>query len=324
MGAWRSSRDASCMWTTTMKYIIVVAREVLGVSKGFSGNHKGDWWWSEEVQEKVEARKAAYLKLIESIVKMMNKEGYRRAKKEEKLAVTTAKTMVFERLYEELGAKGRDKKLYRIAKVRERKTHDLDQVKCIKDEDSRVLMEEAQIRQKWQTYFHKLLNEVGDRDIVLGNLEYSEMLRDFRYFRRIRVEEVEGTMRKMHRGRATGPDKIPVEFWKNVGRAGRLTVEAIHLVRKLVERYREVKKDLHMVFIDLEKACDKVQREVLRRCLEAKGVLVAYIRVIKDIYDEAKTRFRIEGGNSEHFPVVMELHQGSSLSPFIFPWQWTH
>ncbi|XP_070036385.1 uncharacterized protein [Nicotiana tomentosiformis] len=51
----------------TTDYIREAAREVLGVSTGVSGGHKGDWWWNEVVQGKVEAKKAAYLKLVGSI-----------------------------------------------------------------------------------------------------------------------------------------------------------------------------------------------------------------------------------------------------------------
>ena len=44
---------------------------------------------------------------------------------------------------------------------------------------------------------------------------------------------------------------------------GRSTMEAIFLIRKVMERYREKKKDLHMVFIDLKKAYDEITRNVM-------------------------------------------------------------
>jgi hypothetical protein len=44
---------------------------------------------------------------------------------------------------------------------------------------------------------------------------------------------------------------------------GRSTMEVIFLIRQLMERCREQKKDMHMIFIDLKKAYDKVRRNVM-------------------------------------------------------------
>ncbi|GJZ48851.1 retrovirus-related pol polyprotein LINE-1 [Tanacetum coccineum] len=71
---------------------------------------------------------------------------------------------------------------------------------------------------------------------------------------------------------------------------GRSSIEAIHLIRSLVEKYRERQRDLHMAFLDLEKAYDSVPRELIWKTLVDKGTSRRYIRVIRDMYDGAKTR----------------------------------
>ncbi|XP_070041275.1 uncharacterized protein [Nicotiana tomentosiformis] len=85
MGAWRSSGDASLIWTMMAQCIKEAAREVLGVSKGYYDGRNGDLWWNREVQGKVNTKKATYLNLVESIdeeEKMLNLEWYKLVRKQ--------------------------------------------------------------------------------------------------------------------------------------------------------------------------------------------------------------------------------------------------
>jgi hypothetical protein len=99
---------------------------------------------------------------------------------------------------------------------------------------------------------------------------------------------------------------------------GRSTTDAIFALRTLVEKYREWRRDLEMVFIDLEKAYDRVPRDLIWWALRRKQVPVKYIRVVQDMYRECCTRVRTSCGTTDGINVEVGLHQGSVLSPYLF------
>jgi hypothetical protein len=98
----------------------------------------------------------------------------------------------------------------------------------------------------------------------------------------------------------------------------RLTIEMIFLIRQLMKRYMEQKKDMHMVFIDLEKAYDKMPRNIMLWVLQKHKVSIKYITLIKDMYDNVVTSVRTSDGDTNDFPINIWLHQGSTPSPYLF------
>lgn len=59
-------------------------------------------------------------------------------------------------------------------------------------------------------------------------------------------------------------------------------------------------------------------REILWKALQNKGVRITYIRDIKDMYEGVSTSVRMQNGVTEDFPITIELHQGPTLSFYLF------
>jgi hypothetical protein len=95
-------------------------------------------------------------------------------------------------------------------------------------------------------------------------------------------------------------------------------MKAIFLIRQDMERCREQKKDLHMIFIDLEKAYDKVPRNIMWWALQKHKVSSKYITLIKDMYDNVVTNIQTSDRDTNDFLINIGLHQGSALSPYLF------
>jgi len=92
---------------------------------------------------------------------------------------------------------------------------------------------------------------------------------------------------------------------------GRSTIKAIVSLRQLIKTYRAKKKNVHMDFINLEKAYDKVPRYLIWWVLNKRNVPRHYIEIIKNIYEGAVTNVRTICGETGEFPLTMHPGQPS-------------
>ena len=105
---------------------------------------------------------------------------------------------------------------------------------------------------------------------------------------------------------------------------GRGTTDAIFIVRQLQEKFLSMKDlsgknlTLYYAFVDLEKAFDRVPRKVLWWAMRSVGVEEWAIRVVQGMYNNARSKVRVDGSYSEEFEVTVGVHQGSVLSPLLF------
>jgi len=60
---------------------------------------------------------------------------------------------VYKEVYEKLDIKEVEKDIYRIARIRGRKTRDLCTVRCVKDEDQKVLVQDEKNQRKMERVF---------------------------------------------------------------------------------------------------------------------------------------------------------------------------
>ncbi|KAK3539590.1 hypothetical protein QTP70_010259 [Hemibagrus guttatus] len=248
-------------WESTAEVIRETGRKVLGVSSGRRKEDKETWWWNEEVQDSIQRKRLAKKKWDMDRTEE-NRQEYKELQRRVKREVSKAKQKAYDKLYTRLDTREGEKDLYRLARQRDRDGKDVQQVRIIKDRDGRVLTSEESVQRRWKEYFEELMNEENEREKRVEGVNSVEQKVD-----KIRKDEVRKALKRMKSGKAVGPDDIPVE-------------------------YRDGQRELHCVFVDLEKAYDRVPREELWYCMRKSGVAEKYVRVVQDMYERSRTVVR--------------------------------
>ncbi|KAK3557275.1 hypothetical protein QTP70_026276 [Hemibagrus guttatus] len=89
-------------------------------------------------------------------------------------------------------------------------------------------------------------------------------------------------------------------------------------VRPVLEGSWEFAQPVHMCFVDLEKAFDRVPRGILWEVLWEYGVRGPLLRAVRSLYNQSRSLVRIASCKSDLFPVQVGLRQGCPLSPVLF------
>ena len=86
------------------------------------------------------------------------------------------------------------------------------------------------------------------------------------------------------------------------------TVDAVFVLRRLIEKFRTKNKKLFFVFFDLENAFDWVLREAIRFALRWKGAPEYLVFTVMSLYKICKTVVSVHGQLLSLFPVKVGLH----------------
>ena len=100
--------------------------------------------------------------------------------------------------------------------------------------------------------------------------------------------------------------------------ATRSTTDAIFILRQIQQKYNEKKRKLYHIFVDLEKAFDRVPHRAIQWALRRQRVPERLVRQVMALYVGSRSCVAAAGGVSNSFEVTVGVHQGSALSPLLF------
>jgi hypothetical protein len=108
-------------------------------------------------------------------------------------------------------------------------------------------------------------------------------------------------------------DRSQFGFRKALG-----TREAIFALQVLIQRCRDVDKDVYLCFVDFRKAFDNVNHEQLIDILRKTGIDDKDIRIVANLYWGQTARAKIGNELTKSVQIKRGVRQGCILSPLLF------
>ena len=99
---------------------------------------------------------------------------------------------------------------------------------------------------------------------------------------------------------------------------GRKIDHNIHMIRDLIDLVDKEDSQAAFIFLDQEKAFDRVDHGFLFKTMEAFGIGEDFIKWVKVLYSNASTKIKINGYLTENIPLNRGVRQGCPLSALLY------
>lgn len=167
------------------------------------------------------------------------------------------------------------------------------------------ILRSGQVPEQWETSHIILIHKKGRKDDIGNYRPISLMSNIYKIFSKIILNRINNTLDE-------NQPKEQAGFRKNFS-----TIDHIHTVKQIMEKYNEYNKPLYMAFIDYSKAFDSISHTAIWESLRNQGIPTVYINIIKTIYSNSKARVQLET-LGETFQVKRGVRQGDPMSPKLF------
>ncbi|CAG4989725.1 unnamed protein product [Colias eurytheme] len=95
------------------------------------------------------------------------------------------------------------------------------------------------------------------------------------------------------------------------------TIDHIHVLRQVLQKYNEYNKIYYLGFVDYNKAFDSLEHDYIWEALNIQGIHGKYIRILQNVYSRSTAQVRLES-MGEIFPIERGVRQGDPISPKLF------
>lgn len=166
-------------------------------------------------------------------------------------------------------------------------------------------LKNKQIPNQWALSFIILIHKGGEKDEMGNYRPISLMSNIYKIFAKIILDRITIQL----------DENQPVEqagFRRNFS-----TIDHIHTVKQIIEKYKEYNKPLYLAFIDYRKAFDSLHQCKIWESLKEQGINRCYIDILREVYENCSARVQLETLGDE-FTIKRGVRQGDPVSPKLF------